>query len=143
VTQPVPLLEQELLTLLQHLSSPLYFLWGLRYSILSFMCNVFWIVICPFSFGHCVVFHSSVYRFWLPLWYLQTHLAENQLVIIQTYHFSSWVENLHLFKYSCSIISNSNISICSLYLKIKTCLSMITTIIPNSLQLFIVFAMFL
>jgi hypothetical protein len=26
---------------------------------------------CTFSFGHCVVC-SSIYGFWLPLWYLQT-----------------------------------------------------------------------
>jgi len=31
---------------------------------------------CTFSFGHCVVC-SSIYGFWLPLWYLQT-LLENQ-----------------------------------------------------------------
>jgi hypothetical protein len=29
---------------------------------------------CPFSFGHCVVCTSSIYGFWLPLWYLQTLL---------------------------------------------------------------------
>jgi hypothetical protein len=29
---------------------------------------------CAFSFGHCVVC-SSMYGFWLPLWYLQTLLA--------------------------------------------------------------------
>jgi hypothetical protein len=27
---------------------------------------------CSFSFGHCVVCSSSIYGFWLPLWYLQT-----------------------------------------------------------------------
>ena len=27
---------------------------------------------CTFSFGHCVVCSSSIYGFWLPLWYLQT-----------------------------------------------------------------------
>jgi hypothetical protein len=30
---------------------------------------------CTFSFGHCVVCYSSIYRFWLPLWYLQTLLV--------------------------------------------------------------------
>ena len=29
---------------------------------------------CSFSFGHCVVCPSSIYGFWLPLWYLQTRL---------------------------------------------------------------------
>jgi hypothetical protein len=29
------------------------------------------ILITPLvSFGHCVVCHSTIYRFWLPLWYL-------------------------------------------------------------------------
>ena len=27
-----------------------------------------------FSFGHCVVCSSLVYRFWLPIWYLQSLL---------------------------------------------------------------------
>jgi hypothetical protein len=31
---------------------------------------------CTFSFGHCVVCYSSIYGFWLPLWYLQTLLSE-------------------------------------------------------------------
>jgi len=26
---------------------------------------------CPFSFDHCVICSSSIYGFWLPLWYLQ------------------------------------------------------------------------
>jgi hypothetical protein len=29
---------------------------------------------CAFSFGHCVVC-SSIYSFWLPLWYFQTLLV--------------------------------------------------------------------
>ena len=33
-------------------------------------CLTFW----PFSFGHFVVCSSSIYGFWLPLWYLQTLL---------------------------------------------------------------------
>ena len=47
------------------------------YSIYSFMCmfcrSLF--VLLSFSFGHCVVCSSSIYGFWLPLWYLQTLLA--------------------------------------------------------------------
>ena len=31
------------------------------------------VYLCPFSFGHCVDC-PSIYRFWLPLWYLQTRL---------------------------------------------------------------------
>jgi hypothetical protein len=33
-----------------------------------FICLFF----CPFSLGHCVFWSSSMYGFWLPLWYLQT-----------------------------------------------------------------------
>jgi len=29
---------------------------------------------CPSSFGHCNVCPSSIYGFWLPVWYLQTCL---------------------------------------------------------------------
>jgi hypothetical protein len=32
---------------------------------------------CTFSFGHCVVCSSSIYGFWLPLWYLQTLLTNH------------------------------------------------------------------
>jgi hypothetical protein len=31
--------------------------------------------VCTFSFGHCVICSSSIYGFWLPLWYLQTLLV--------------------------------------------------------------------
>jgi hypothetical protein len=34
---------------------------------------------CPFSFGHCVVC-SSIYKFWLPLWYLQTLLTTQDIM---------------------------------------------------------------
>jgi len=44
-----------------------------------------------FTFGHCVVCSSSIYGFWLPLWYLQTlivlamfvwaHLLANQKIL--------------------------------------------------------------
>ena len=41
-------------------------------------------VVCPFvlfSFGHCVVFPSPIYGFWLPLWYLQTLLIQIYRII--------------------------------------------------------------
>jgi len=34
---------------------------------------------CPFSFGQCVVCSSSIYGFWLPLWYFQTLLLTTQV----------------------------------------------------------------
>jgi hypothetical protein len=36
--------------------------------------------LCTFSIGHCVVCSSSIYGFWLPLWYLQTLLCRNALL---------------------------------------------------------------
>jgi hypothetical protein len=49
------------------------FTWGSCCSIFSFLCNIFWIVVCPFSFGHGVVC-PSIYGFWLLRWYLQPFL---------------------------------------------------------------------
>jgi hypothetical protein len=51
-----------------------------NYRIISFQVSlVFYVMFCRslfvlsyFSFGHCIVFPSSIYGFWLPLWYLQT-----------------------------------------------------------------------
>jgi hypothetical protein len=74
LTQRVPLVEQELLTLPEHLSSPPVFS-GVRVtrSLVLYVCVVDrYLSFCTFSFGHCVVCSSSIYRFWLPLWYLQT-----------------------------------------------------------------------
>ena len=67
----VPLVEQELLALQEHLSLPTGFLLDSCCSIFSFVDRYF--LCCTFSFGHCVVC-SSIYGFWLPIWYLQTLL---------------------------------------------------------------------
>jgi hypothetical protein len=40
---------------------------------------------CTFSFGHCVVYSSSKYGFWLPLWYLQTLLHCIRFVCLYSY----------------------------------------------------------
>ena len=84
------LVEQELLTLPQHLSSPPVF-GGVRVtrSLVLYVCFVDHCVsFCTFSFGHCDVCSSSIYGFWLPLWYLQT------LLLPQTY--------VNLVDFSCS-----------------------------------------
>ena len=83
----------------EHMSSPPVFQWGLCYSIFSFMCMFcgssfvllyffFWPLCCLFffdirilitlvvSFGHCVVCSSSIYGFWLLLWYHQAILID-------------------------------------------------------------------
>ena len=35
---------------------------------------------CTFTFGHCDVCSSSIYGFWLPLWYLQTLLSTQSCI---------------------------------------------------------------
>jgi len=37
--------------------------------------------LCPFSFDHCVVCPTLIYGFWLPLWYLQTFLSMGKTVL--------------------------------------------------------------
>jgi hypothetical protein len=76
LTRRVPQVKQELLTLPEHLSSPPFFS-GIRVtrSLVLYVCFVdCWLSFCPFSFGHCVVCSSSIYGFWLSLWYRQTLL---------------------------------------------------------------------
>jgi hypothetical protein len=76
LTPRVPLVKQDLLTLTEHLSSPVV-LNGVRVTLSLVLCVCFvnrCLSFCAFSFGHCVICPSSIYRFWLPLWYLQTLL---------------------------------------------------------------------
>ena len=73
----VPLVEQELLTLPEHLSSSSV-LSGVRVTRSLVLCVCFvdrCLSFCTFTFGHCVVCSSSIYGFWLSLWYLQTLLT--------------------------------------------------------------------
>ena len=76
LTRRVSLVEQELLTLQEHLSSPPVFS-GVRVTRSLVLCVCFvdrCLSFCIFSFGRCAVCSSSIYGFWLPLWYLQTLL---------------------------------------------------------------------
>ena len=77
-TRRVSLVEQELLTLSEQLSSPPVFS-GVRVtrSLILYVCFVdHCLSLCTFSFGHWVVCSSSIYGFWLPLWYLQALFIE-------------------------------------------------------------------
>ena len=72
VARRVPLLEQELLTFSEHLCSPPVFS-GVRVTRSLGLCVYFvdrCLSFCTFSFGHCAVCSSSIYGFWLLLWYL-------------------------------------------------------------------------
>ena len=63
LTRRVTLVEQELLTLPEPLSSPMS-CW-----------SIFSLSFCPVHFGHCVVCASSIYEFWLiPLSHFQALL---------------------------------------------------------------------
>ena len=64
----MPLVEQELLTLPEHLSSPADF-GGVRVTRSLALCVCFvdrCLSFCALSFGHCTVCSSSIYGFWLP-----------------------------------------------------------------------------
>jgi len=73
----MPLVEQELLTLPEHLNLPPAFS-GVHVTQSLVLCVCFLdrcFFFCPFSFGRYVVCSSLLFRFWLPLWYLQTLLC--------------------------------------------------------------------
>jgi hypothetical protein len=56
---------------------------------------LFWPLCClSFSFGHCGVCPSSIYGFWLPLWYLQT-LLTNREILYQTTNWYACLSSLH------------------------------------------------
>jgi hypothetical protein len=69
----VPLENQELVTLPEHMSSPPVFR-GVGVVLSNHYCSMWCFVdyclsLCTFSFGRCMVC-PSIYGFWLPLWYL-------------------------------------------------------------------------
>ena len=104
LTRRVSLVEQELLTLPEHLSSPPVFS-GVCVSRYLVLCVCF-VDLClffsTFSFGHCVVCSSSIYEFWFPLCYLQTLLpiAIQYVGFIKLGKCSIGVK-LHSLTYSC------------------------------------------
>ena len=92
LTQRVPLVEQELLTLSEHLSSPPVFSGvGVRVVRSLVLCVCFvdrCLSFCTFSFGHCVVCSSSIYGFWLPpfgifklFFMLRVHRDRDRIVV--------------------------------------------------------------
>jgi len=77
----------------EHLSSPPVFS-GVRVTRSLALCLCFvdrCLSFCLFYFDHCVVCSSSIYGFWLPLWYLQTLLIKS--VNILTF-FNGYVQPL-------------------------------------------------
>ena len=80
----VTLVEQKLLILSEHLISPSVFS-VVRVTRSLVLCVMF----CRSLFGHCVVCPSSIYGFWLPLWYIQTLIqcTENILHVYEIWLF--------------------------------------------------------
>ena len=72
LTRWASLVEQELLNLPEHLSSPPV-VSGVRVT--SFLCSVLQIVVSTFSFGHCVVCSSSIYGFLLSPFVIFKHFV--------------------------------------------------------------------
>jgi hypothetical protein len=128
LTRWVSLVEQELLTLPEHLSSSPVFS-GVRVTLsigfidrcLSFIYVCFvdcCLSFCTFSFWALCVCSSSIYGFWLPLWYLQTllitiicHLSMRKTCVTWTVcHINVWIVFcLSTLQYLC----------CSFYLSVS------------------------
>jgi hypothetical protein len=90
LTRRVPLVEQVLLTLPEYQSSPPVFS-GVRVtrSLVLYVCFVdHCSSFCTFSVDHCVVCSSSIYGFWLPLWYLQTLPTHLKHILLSLYLFA-------------------------------------------------------
>jgi hypothetical protein len=77
LTRWVPIVEQNLPTLPENLSSPpVLCVVRVTRSLVWCVCFVnLCLSLCAFSFCNCVVCSSSIYGFWLSLWYLQTILT--------------------------------------------------------------------
>ena len=69
LTRRITLVEQKLFTLPKHLSSPPVFS-GVRVSRSLVLCVYF---------VDCVVCSSSIYGFWLPIWYVKSLLTSNRI----------------------------------------------------------------
>ena len=100
LTRRVSLVEEELLTFPEHLSSAPVFI-GVRVTRSLALCVCFverCLSCCLFSFGHCVVCPSN-YGYWLPRWYLQIPLA----TIAPITHYSIFTQTVGSSCYPCSI----------------------------------------
>ena len=63
LTQQVPLMKQDSITLPDHLCLALVFSGVCVTQSLILVCSVLWTILC-----HCNIYPYSIYGFWLPLW---------------------------------------------------------------------------
>jgi hypothetical protein len=118
LTRRVLLVEQELLTLPEHLCSPPPPLFLVGFVLLDALCVCF--VDCclsffTFSFGYCALCSSSIYGIWLPLWHLQTLLG---IEIRPMFNIMGFEDKC----YAWGVISNLHITE-HIYLTFSHCLS--------------------
>jgi hypothetical protein len=103
----VPLVEQELPTLPEHLSSPPVF--SVPGSLVLCVCFVdSCLSFCPFSFCYCIVCPSSIDGFWLPPCYLQTRRVTR--VTRRVPHL--WDSYCSIFSFLCHVLK---IVVCPFY----------------------------
>jgi hypothetical protein len=104
LTRRVPLVEQKLLTLAEHLSSlPVFSGVRVTWSLVLYVCFIDrGLSFCPFYFVHFVVCSSSIYGFWLPLWYLQTLRI---IGILACGHFDIYIKSTHSLVNASGIIT--------------------------------------
>ena len=57
-----------------------------QFALLDLQFSVLYIMLCPFSFSHCIVSPSPIYSYSFPIWYLQTFLAmyASRLLLLST-----------------------------------------------------------
>ena len=106
VSFPMLLVEHELFTLPDHLNlHPVFSEVRVTRSLVLCLCFVDrCLSFCTLSVDHCVVCSSSIYGFWLPLWYFQTLLVRvsglsildivsllfDTIKLVSTYNVSYW-----------------------------------------------------
>jgi len=112
MTFHVPLVQQELPILPEHLSSPPIFSEvHVTRSLVLCVCFVDrCLSFCTFPFGHCVVCSSSIYGFWLPLWYLQTLLPTPNFFVHILYFLSRLLFCLYTIIFCVYIFSSFHCS---------------------------------
>jgi hypothetical protein len=95
LTRRVPLVDRELLIRPEQMRSPPGF--SSYFSIFSFMCMFYrsLVVLLYLFFCQCVVCFSSIYGFWLPLWYIQARLTYSRRTPLAT-HPSILVDKLNM-----------------------------------------------
>ena len=125
LTRRVTLVEQELLILSEHLSSPPVLVGFVLLDLYVYVC----LSLSTFSFRHCVVRPSLNYGFWLPLWYLQTLLTTilrcGFLDICMAFHIVYFCRRLHHAALS-SIVRRSLSAFYTLFLSFESIVQNVT-----------------